>query len=122
MSRFLIFLAVAALAACSFDDKPTGSQENLKVSAVLKKDEAMKLAARGNCISCHKMDDRLAGPGWREVGIRYGSDPKAASLIAAHIKSGGTFGWNMGYMPLRGGSTLSDAQIDALAKYIATLR
>lgn len=122
MFRFVIFLAVTALAACNFDDKPPGSQKDVKVSAVLTKNEAMQLAARGNCTACHKMDDRLRGPGWREVGVRYGSDPKAAALIATHIKSGGTFGWNMGYMPLRGGSTLSDAQIDALAKYIATLR
>lgn len=121
MSRFLVFLAAAALAACSFDNKPPGSGKNEKVAAALTQDEAMKLAARGNCISCHKMDDRLAGPGWREVGVRYGSDPKAASLIAAHIKSGGTFGWNIGYMPMRGGSTLIDAEIDALAKYISTL-
>ncbi len=124
MHRFLVFFVVAALAACGskFDGKPPGTEKNVKVSAVLTRDEAMKLATRGNCIACHKMDDRLAGPGWREVGVRYGSDPKAASLIANHIENGGTFGWNMGYMPMRGGSTLSNAEIDALANYIATLR
>lgn len=122
MPRFLVLLAAVLLASCSFDDKPPGSEKSMTISADLTHDQAMQLAARGNCISCHRMDDRLAGPAWREVGVRYGSDPKAALLIASHIKSGGTFGWNMGYMPMRGGSKLSDQEIDALAKYIATLR
>lgn len=122
MPRFLILLAAVLLASCNFDDKQPGSEKSMKISGNLTKDQAMKLAARGNCLSCHRMDNRLAGPGWREVGIRYGSDPKAAPLIASHIKSGGTFGWNIGYMPMRGSSKLSDSEIDALAKYIATLR
>ena len=121
MPRFFILLAAALLAACNFDDKPPGTEKSVKIAADLTQDEAMQLAARGNCISCHRMNDRLSGPGWREVGARYGSDAKAAPLIASHIKSGGTFGWNMGYMPMRGDSKLTDAEIDALAKYISTL-
>ena len=121
MPLLLILLAAMLLASCNFDDKAPGAGKSMKMSADLTKDQAMKLGDRGNCFSCHRMDERLAGPGWREVGIRYGNDPKAAFLIASHIKSGGTFGWNMGYMPMRGGSSLSDSEIDALAKYISTL-
>ncbi|HQT27352.1 MAG TPA: cytochrome c [Burkholderiales bacterium] len=121
MPRFLILLAAVLLASCNFDDKSPGSEKSMKISASLTKEQAMKLAARGNCLSCHSMDDRRGGPGWREIGVRYGSDPKAAPLIASHIKGGGTFGWNIGYMPMRGGSKLSDSDIDALAQYIATL-
>ncbi|NNM81116.1 MAG: cytochrome c [Burkholderiales bacterium] len=123
MSRFLAFSLLAILAACGskFDGKPPGAEKSGKLPAVLTRDEAMKLASLGNCVSCHKMDDRLAGPGWREVGVRYGSDSKAAPLISSHIREGGTFGWNMGYMPARGGGALTDSQIDALAQYIATL-
>jgi cytochrome c len=122
MPRFLILLAAVLLSSCNFDDKPAGSEKSAKITADLTKDQAMKLAARGSCLSCHRMDERLAGPGWREVGIRYGSDPKAAPLIASHIRSGGTFGWNLGYMPMRGNSNLSDSEIDSLATYIAKLR
>ena len=120
MKRFLALAAVACLASCSFDDKPTGSGG--KVSAVLTQDQAMKLASRGNCLACHKLDGEMTGPAWREIGIRYGSDPKAAPAIATHIRNGGSFGWNMGFMPMRGGGSLSDQEIDALAQYIATLR
>lgn len=125
MSRIFALVAVAMLiAACGskFDDKPPGSEKNVKISGALTEEEAMKLAARGNCVSCHKIDAMLVGPAWKDVGIKYEHDANAAATIASHIKGGGSFGWKLGSMPVRGGGTLSDAEIDRLAKFIASLR
>lgn len=125
MSRILLFLAIAAsVAACNFDKQPQGAEGNISANnaVIITSDQAMQLAARGNCLACHRMDARLGGPAWREVGIRYGSDLKAAPAIASHIKKGGSFGWNLGFMPMRGEGQLTDAEIDSLAKFIATLK
>ncbi len=90
--------------------------------AVISRDQAMALAAKGNCVACHKIESRVVGPAWKDVGAKYKNDPNAAATIALHIKSGGSFGWKFGVMPPRGGSTISDADVAALAKFIASLR
>ena len=79
----------------------------------------MALARKGNCLACHKIDSKLVGPAWKDVGAKYKGD---AAPIAANIKKGGKFGWNLGVMPAKGGSSLSDSDIASLAGYIATLK
>ena len=86
------------------------------------REQALALAAKGNCLICHKIDSKLVGPAWKEVAAKYKGDANAASTIAAHIKSGGSFGWKFGVMPPRGGSTISDADVASLAKFIAALK
>jgi cytochrome c551/c552 len=91
-------------------------------SGVLTRDEAMALAAKGNCVACHKIETRLVGPAWQDVGAKYKGDPNAVATIASHIKSGGSFGWKFGVMPPRGSSQISDADVESLAKFIASLK
>ncbi|WP_051937815.1 c-type cytochrome [Ferriphaselus sp. R-1] len=88
-------------------------------AAAITQDQAMVLARKGNCLACHKIDSKLIGPAWKDVGAKYKGD---AATIAANIKKGGKFGWNLGVMPAKGGSSLSDADIASLAGFIATLR
>jgi cytochrome c len=88
-------------------------------AAAITQDQAMALARKGNCLACHKIDSKLVGPAWKDVGAKYKGD---AATIAANIKKGGKFGWNLGVMPAKGGSSLSDADIASLAGFIATLR
>ena len=86
------------------------------------KGEAMSLSRKGNCASCHGDDAKLVGPSWKAIGDKYRNVPDAGAVIAANIRSGGTFGWKIGVMPARGGSGISDREIDRLAKYIAARR
>lgn len=90
--------------------------------ATLTQDEALALAGKGNCLACHKIDSKVVGPAWKDVAAKYKGDAKAASKIAANIKAGGSFGWKFGVMPPRGGSKLSDADVESLAKFIASLK
>jgi len=91
-------------------------------SATLTKDQFLALAAKGNCLACHKIESKVVGPAWQDVGAKYKGDANAAATIASHIKAGGSFGWKFGVMPPRGGSQLSDADVDSLAKFIASLK
>lgn len=91
-------------------------------AAMLTREQAMALATRGGCLACHRIDSKLIGPAWKDVGAKYKDAPGAAAIIASHIKAGGSFGWKLGVMPPRGGGQLSDAGIDSLAKFIAALK
>lgn len=102
---------------------PAAKQEARVVQAgALTKEQALALAGKGNCLACHKIEGKVVGPAWKDVGAKYKADANAASTIATHIKVGGSFGWKMGAMPPRGGSTLSDADVASLAKFIAALK
>lgn len=90
--------------------------------AVITKEQALALAGKGNCLACHKIESKVVGPAWKDVGAKYKGDANAAATIATHIKAGGSFGWKLGNMPPRGGSKISDADVESLAGFIASLR
>jgi len=87
-----------------------------------KEDPMMALARQGNCLTCHRVDVKLVGPAWKDVAAKYRGKPDAVATITSHIEKGGSFGWNFGVMPPRGGSQLSDADVAKLAKFIAGLK
>ncbi len=90
--------------------------------ATITEKEALALAGKGNCLTCHKIEKRVVGPAWKDVAAKYRNDPNAAATIADHIKKGGSFGWKFGNMPPRGGSKISDADVAKLAGFIAGLK
>ncbi len=102
--------------------KPVVHEAQPAKVAVITQEQALSLARSGNCFACHKIESGLVGPAWKAVAAKYKDDANAASTIASHIKSGGSFGWRMSIMPARGGSKISDADVESLAKFIASLR
>lgn len=91
-------------------------------SGVLTQEQGLALATKSGCLACHKIDTDLLGPALKAIGAKYKDDAQAAQTIAANIKKGGVFGWKRGFMPPRGGRKVSDADIDSLASYIASLK
>lgn len=73
------------------------------------------------CATCHSVDKAVVGPAFKDVAAKYKGKKNAKDLIAASIKSGGSFGWNRGKMPPRGlGAT--DDEVATMAKFIAGLK
>jgi cytochrome c len=81
----------------------------------------MPADGKAKCGACHKIDSKLVGPAWKDVAKKYAGDKDAATKIAASVTKGGAFGWKMGVMPAKGLGA-NDAQIAALAKFIAELK
>jgi len=75
---------------------------------------------KAKCGACHSVEKKIIGPAFNDVAAKYKGDKDAASKIAAHITSGGEFGWKLGKMPPRGlGAT--DADIKTMADFIVGL-
>lgn len=81
----------------------------------------MPADGKAKCGACHAIDKKVVGPAWMDVAKKYAGDKDAASKIAANITKGGQFGWKLSPMPPKGLGA-SDAQIQALAKFIAELK
>jgi S-disulfanyl-L-cysteine oxidoreductase SoxD len=76
----------------------------------------LALARQHNCLACHGLDNKVVGPGLREVAKKYASRADAAAYLAGKIKAGGSGVWGAIPMPAQ---TLPDADAAAIAKWLA---
>ncbi len=86
-------------------------------------------AKSGACAMCHAIDHKIMGPAWKDVAVKYKDDKNAAKTISASITKGLKDDpyWKakgiMGQMPAKGNAgKATDAEIEALGKFIAALK
>ena len=94
----------------------------LIVQASLSPAEASEeLMSRSGCISCHRVDQKLLGPGFKEVAARYRSDPQAAARLFRKVRDGGEGEWGDLPMQPNGEEKVSDADLQQLLDWILKL-
>ncbi len=78
------------------------------------------LAKKSNCLACHTADKKLVGPSYQDVAKKYANDPAAEARLIEKVKKGGTGAWKeQGItVPMPPNSTVKDADIKALVKWI----
>jgi cytochrome c len=87
-------------------------------SADIKKGEA--LISKSDCLACHKLQDRLVGPSYKEVAAKYPNNEATINQLASKIKKGGSGVW--GAIPMSPHPALSDGDAKAMVKYILTVK
>lgn len=80
----------------------------------------LELAKQKNCLACHSVDKKVLGPAYKEVAARYASDPTAAARLSKKVREGGTGVW--GKVPMPANPKVSEAEADALVKWILSLK
>jgi cytochrome c551/c552/cytochrome c553 len=78
--------------------------------------ELQALARKLNCMACHGIDNKLVGPGLREVSKKYATRQDAADYLAQKIVAGGSGVWGAVPMPPQ---SVPAADAKALAQWIA---
>lgn len=94
-------------------DKSEGHQS---VSLI---DQGKALVDANNCLGCHKLDEKVVGPAFRDVAKKYQKDPLALKYLVNKIGNGGAGVWGEMNMPAFSG--LSEADRMALATYVLSL-
>lgn len=79
-----------------------------------------QLAKEKNCLACHAVDNKLVGPGYKEVAAKYKGDKSAEGKLATKIQKGGSGAW--GQIPMPANPQVSDAEARTLAKWILSLK
>ena len=82
-------------------------------SAVL---DVQALMKSNGCIACHAVDKKIVGPAFKEIAAKYAKQPDAITQVAYNIRAGGAGKW--GPIPMPPFSALSDAEVQALARYV----
>jgi cytochrome c len=68
------------------------------------------LARKKNCMTCHAVDKKLVGPGFKEVAVKYEKDKDAAVKLATKIQKGGAGVWGPVPMPANPDVSADDAK------------
>ncbi|GAA4103556.1 PQQ-dependent sugar dehydrogenase [Mucilaginibacter panaciglaebae] len=80
---------------------------------------AIALIAKNDCRSCHAVKEKILGPAFTQVAIKYKGDPGAPDRLAKKIISGGSGNWGDAMMPAH--PTLADGDAKAIVKYVLSL-
>jgi cytochrome c len=98
-----------------------GAQEQAAGKAVNSASiDAEKLIKNSDCASCHAVDRQLVGPAYSAIAKRYAGQAGAEDRLARKIKDGGSGAW--GNVPMTPHRNLSDAQLEAMAKWVLAQR
>jgi cytochrome c len=88
------------------------------VSAPALSDQA--LASAKNCMTCHAVDRKLVGPGYKEVALKYAGQKEAVDKLAVKIIKGGAGVW--GPVPMPANPQVSEAEAKKLAAWVLSLK
>ena len=94
-------------------EPPIASPDTLVAATT---DPVRRLLDANACLGCHAVDQKMVGPGFREVATKYAGDGGAAARLAAKIRSGGKGAW--GEIPMPGNSVLTDAELASIAGWV----
>jgi cytochrome c len=84
------------------------------------KQKALELIAQSDCLTCHKIDEKLVGPSYKEVANKYANDEQTKTLLAEKIIKGGKGVW--GEIPMTPHPQISEADAKIMVTYILSLK
>jgi len=106
----------------------TGKTENKTESGGISDNpdyqKGLALIGQNDCLTCHRVDERLTGPAYREVANRYANAPDTLiDRLAKKIIRGGNDGkWDNMTAPMTPHPSLSEDDARAMVKYILLLK
>ncbi|MBX9901843.1 MAG: c-type cytochrome [Burkholderiaceae bacterium] len=78
------------------------------------------LAKAKNCLSCHAVDNKIVGPGFKDVAKKYAGDKTAEAKLATKVVKGGSGVWGAIAMPAN--PQVSEAEAKILVKWVLALK
>lgn len=125
--RSYLFLALGVLLLASCGGKSEKKDEKeppVTVETDITKhpdyQKGIDLLAQSDCLTCHKVDEKLNGPSYRDVANKYPNHPDTVTYLAGKIINGGKGTWGEVYMTPHAGLSQPDAE--AMVKYIMLLK
>ena len=77
----------------------------------------MAIEASSDCKTCHKLDERLIGPGFKEIANKYaGADEAMVDSLAGKVINGGAGVW--GQVPMTPHPNMSKEDAKTVVKYV----
>ncbi|MCD2421657.1 c-type cytochrome [Niabella pedocola] len=123
-------IVAAIAAACGGGEQKKSEGTGTEPSSTEKKDDVsanpdyqagLAMVGQYQCITCHKIDEKLTGPAYRDVANKYaGADDATITKLAQKVISGGSGVW--GEVPMTPHPNVSEADAKTMVKYILLLK
>ncbi len=127
MKKYLVSLSLLALmAACGGNEekKDTAAAPAATASDELSSNpdyvKGLELIGKSDCLTCHKVSDKLIGPSYKEVAEKYENTDENITMLAGKIIKGGQGVW--GAVPMTGHPGITEDDAKAMVKYIFLLK
>ena len=134
MKKYFITLSLlVVLAACGGNDTKNSGTENKDSTSVAEKPAAsndvtanpdyqkgLALIAKSDCLTCHKVNEKLIGPAYKDVANKYAGNDTALNYLVHKVITGGKGVW--GQVPMTGHPLLSESDVQQMVKYILLLK
>ena len=127
---FALILIAAAITACGGGEKKesTTNQPTLGSAAPTKDDagsnpdyqKGLELIGKSDCLTCHKVKDKLIGPAYADVAAKYENTEDNIKMLAGKIIKGGKGVW--GEVPMTPHPQITQADAEQMVKYILLLK
>lgn len=123
MKKYLIpFSLLVLLAACGNNDnqnaeKPVATND---ITSNPDYQKGLALVSQSDCLTCHKINEKLTGPAYQDVANKYAGSDTAVKYLVHKIIKGGKGVW--GTVPMTGHPLLSEADVQQMVKYILLLK
>lgn len=127
MKKYLLSLSLlAVLAACGGGEEK--KEETAAATTTAADDlssnpdyvKGLELIGKSDCLTCHKVGDKLIGPSYKEVAEKYENTEENITMLAGKIIKGGQGVW--GAVPMTGHPAISEDDAKAMVKYIMLLK
>ena len=79
-----------------------------------------ELAQAKNCLACHAIDNKVVGPGLKEIAAKYAGNKTAPAMLATKIMAGGSGVW--GAIPMPANPQVKPDEAKQLADWILGLK
>ena len=124
---FVAVTLLAFLGACSSNpekkDEKAAAPAAAATSSVSSNPDYQKgleLVVKSDCLTCHKVNEKLTGPAYKDVAAKYESTDANVTMLAEKVIKGGTGVW--GTIPMTPHPQISEADAKQMVKYVLLLR
>ncbi len=121
---FILITFFTVLLACNNSEESRETKVEEPVTVDITKDPiyqaALVIEAKSDCITCHKLDEKLIGPSYKEIATKYAANQEEMiPKLAQKIREGGQGVW--GEIPMTPHTALTQEETETLVKYIFLL-
>jgi cytochrome c len=101
-------------------EQPTESAPATDLSSNPDYVKGLELEAKNDCGTCHKLDEKLVGPSFRDIAAKYPMNDATIDSLSEKVIKGGAGNW--GQVPMTPHASLPKEDAKAIVKYILLLK
>jgi cytochrome c len=100
-------------------EEKAATAEKTETKAANGKDGKALIAA-SDCLTCHKEHEKVIGPAYADVAKKYKNTDENVAMLVSKVIAGGQGNW--GEIPMSPHPSLPKEDVEAMVKYILTIK